>query len=196
MKPGDNGFIMNPEQAWNILENAEIVCDAESVSRTIAQLAAAISLDYHQRFPLVLSIMNGGMVFAGQLLPQLHFPLSCSYIHATRYRNTTQGGELDWLSMPAESVAGRTVLLLDDILDEGHTLLAIKQKLLEMGATEVACAVLTNKLNGLDKPVHAEYVGMDLPNRYVFGCGMDIHGIWRNLPAIYALKEDHAENGH
>jgi hypoxanthine phosphoribosyltransferase len=86
-------------------------------------------------------------------------------------------------------VAGRHVLVLDDILDEGETLAAIRDKLLEMGAARVWSAVLTDKNNGLDKPIQADFVGLDVPNRYVFGCGMDAYGLWRNLPAIYALKE-------
>ena len=81
------------------------------------------------------------------------------------------------------------MLLLDDILDEGHTLAAAKAKLLEMGAAEVQIAVLADKDLGHGKPAHADYVGLTVPNLYVFGMGMDVYGMWRNLPAIYALRE-------
>lgn len=180
---------MQNEQAWNILNSAEMICSAEAVNHAIEQLAGAITVDFHDKNPLALIVMKGGLMFAGQLLAWLHFPLTCDYIHATRYHNTMQGSDIDWLAMPSESVVGRHVLLLDDILDEGYTLAAIKAKLLELGAISVVCAVLTDKLNGLNKPMHADYIGMSLPNRYVFGCGMDIQGAWRNLPAIYAIKE-------
>ncbi len=192
MKRVANGANMQSEQAWNILNSAELICSAESINKAVDQLAAAISTDLREHFPLVLTVMKGGMMFSGHLLSRLHFPLSCDYIHATRYQNTTQGSTIDWLALPSESVAQRHVLLLDDILDEGQTLAAIKTRLLDMGALSVVCAVLTDKMTGETKPIKADYVGMQLPNRYVFGYGMDIQGVWRNLPAIYAIKEpDH-----
>jgi hypoxanthine phosphoribosyltransferase len=82
------------------------------------------------------------------------------------------------------------VLVLDDILDEGETMYAIKQRVMELGATKFYCAAFADKNNGKIKPIHADFVGMELPNRFVFGYGMDIHGAWRNLPAIYAVKEN------
>ena len=180
--------MVNPNKAWQILNDAELIYSADAVNQAIIQVAISITADYTEKNPLIITVMNGGMMFAGQLLPLLRFPLNCDYIHVSRYRNTTQGGNLEWIAMPRESVQGRHVLLLDDILDEGHTLAAIKDKLMALGAAHVACAVLTDKNTGENKPVQAEYVGLTLPNRYVFGCGMDIQGAWRNLPAIYALK--------
>jgi hypoxanthine phosphoribosyltransferase len=85
-------------------------------------------------------------------------------------------------------VQGKTILVLDDILDEGITLAAVHDKCMEMGATKVFLAVLSDKNTGKPKPIKADFVGLRLPDRYVFGCGMDVHGWWRNLPAIYALK--------
>ena len=133
--------------------------------------------------------MGGAVVFSGQLLPLLNFPLDFDYIHATRYGNETQGNVLQWKVMPKENVAGRVVLVLDDILDEGHTLAAIRDKVLELGANSFHCAVFADKVTGRVKPIQADFVGINLPNRYVFGFGMDVRGAWRNLPAIYAVKE-------
>uniref|UniRef100_E6QQ05 Hypoxanthine phosphoribosyltransferase n=1 Tax=mine drainage metagenome TaxID=410659 RepID=E6QQ05_9ZZZZ len=187
---------MNPEHAQQILDTADLICDAETVNEAIHQLAIRITADYQHRFPLMLTVMNGGMMFAGQLLLQLNFPLQCDHIHVSRYRMNTKGGQLEWLSMPSVSISGQQVLLLDDILDEGHTLNAIKQELFKMGAATVACAVLTEKLTNTIKPIQAEYVGLTLPNRFVFGCGMDINGVWRNLPAIYAIPQDNTQTDH
>lgn len=180
---------MPMQQAQNLLNSAEMICTSSEVELAIQRLAAFITADYQHRFPLLLTVMTGGVFFAGQLLPKLNFPLHCDYIHASRYAGATQGGKLEWHAMPTEPVLNRDVVLLDDILDEGHTLLSIQQALLKQGAKSVACAVLTNKLTGKIKPIQAEYIGIDLPNRFVFGCGMDIHGLWRNLPAIYALPD-------
>ena len=178
------------EQALELLQSAEQICSAEFVTAAIAHVAQEINAKLSARFPVVLSVMGGAIVFAGRLLPQLHFPLDLDYIHATRYRNSTRGHDLHWKVLPkADLIRGRVVLVLDDILDEGHTLSAVRERLLEMGAAEFYSAVLTTKETGQAKPIHADFSGLTLPNRYVFGCGMDVHGLWRNLPEIYALKE-------
>lgn len=176
------------DSAWATLNNAECIYTAEDVNVAIHAMATAIQQDYVDKNPLVITVMNGGMIFAGQLLPLLRFPLECDYLHVSRYGLALQGNALKWIAMPQADVNGRHILLLDDILDEGHTLAAIKHKLLDMGATSVACAVLSNKHITKTKPINADYIGLNLPDRYVFGCGMDIAGAWRNLPAIYALS--------
>lgn len=180
---------MSPQEARRILAEAELICSAEQVSTAVARLANELNAALRDRHPLVVSVMGGAVIFTGQLLPQLDFPLDFDYVHATRYGAATAGGELQWVVEPRTAVAGRTVLLLDDILDEGITLAAIRQHLLDAGAAECITAVFADKEIGRDKPLHADYVGLKLPNRYVFGFGMDVSGAWRNLPAIYALKE-------
>lgn len=180
---------MDPQEAKSILAEADLICSAEQVSAAVARVAAELNVAMAERHPLVVSVMGGAVIFTGQLLPQLTFPLDFDYVHATRYGDATSGGKLDWVVEPRTPVAGRTVLLLDDILDEGVTLAAIRQHLLDAGATECITAVFADKAIGRDKPLHADYVGLTLPNRFVFGFGMDVSGAWRNLPAIYAMKE-------
>lgn len=180
---------MTPTEAESILASADLICSAEEVSASVSRLAGELNAAMRGRNPLVVSVMGGAVVFTGQLLPQLNFPLDFDYVHATRYGDATSGGQLQWVVEPRTAVAGRTVLLLDDILDEGITLAAIRDHLLEAGAVECVTAVFADKDIGRDKPLHADYVGVTLPNRYVFGFGMDVSGAWRNLPAIYAVKE-------
>jgi len=176
----------NPHE---ILQQSELIYSAASISEAVDRLAGEITAALSDTEPLALCVMGGGVVFAGQLLPKLPFPLQFDYVQASRYHNQTQGQHLAWKVMPGENVHGRTVLLLDDILDEGYTLEAIKQKCLEQGAERVVIAVLSEKELGQAKPIAADFVGLKVPNRYVFGCGMDVYGWWRNLPAIYALKD-------
>lgn len=159
------------------------------VSDAVSRLAREISGQLGESHPLVLPIMRGSLIFAGQLLPQLRFPLEFDYLDVTRYGTATRGGAISWKVAPATSVAGRIVLVLDDILDEGHTLAVVRDKLLESGAAKVYIAVFADKEIGRAKPVAADFVGLKLPNRYVFGFGMDVGGAWRNLPEIYALKD-------
>jgi hypoxanthine phosphoribosyltransferase len=176
------------DEAWRVLRDADVVQDEAAVRRALARLAGEIEGVLGGQMPLVLCVMGGAVVFTGQLLPLLRFPLDFDYLHVTRYDGTTRGGELSWKVMPRQPVAGRVILVLDDILDEGHTMLAIRDRLLADGAQTVHCAVLAEKDIGRAKPIRPDFVGCTVPNRYVFGCGMDVEGAWRNLPAIYAVK--------
>jgi hypoxanthine phosphoribosyltransferase len=179
-----------PSEAWQILQAAEEVCSAQGVATAVARMAAEITAVLKDEHPLVLGVMRGSVMFAGQLLPLLHFPLHFDYLDVTRYGAATSGGEITWKVSPGTGVAGRVVLVLDDILDEGHTLAAIRVKLLEAGAAAVYSAVFAQKDLGRVKPITANFVGITVPDRYVFGFGMDVYGAWRNLPAVYAMATD------
>ncbi len=178
---------MTPDEAKRILADADLIHSAAEVTGAIDRLATEITTHLEGAHPLVLTVMGGGIIFAGQLLPCLPFPLEHDYVHVTRYGASTAGGELTWVVEPRTAVVGRVVLVLDDILDEGITLAAIKARLMAQGARECLVAVLAEKELGRAKPIRPDFVGLRLPNRYVFGCGMDVDGAWRNLPAIYAL---------
>lgn len=180
---------ISPQRAREILDRAEEICPASAVSDAVVRVASAINAALAHDHPLVIVVLRGAVVFAGQLLPQLTFPLDLDSIDATRYDNTTRGGEITFRALPVTEVAGRSVLLIDDILDQGITLKAIRDKLLAMGARKIMIAVFADKQTGRTKPLAADFIGVTLPNRYVFGYGMDVHGYWRNLPSIYALKE-------
>jgi hypoxanthine phosphoribosyltransferase len=180
--------LLSHDEAWQVLRSSERIVTADAIRSTLTRLAAEIGARLGGRTPLVLTVMGGAVVFSGQLLPLLDFPLEVDYVHVTRYGDTTRGGALEWKVRPRVSVHGRTVLVLDDILDQGITLAAIRDGLLGDGAQEVHCAVFADKMIGRAKPIAADFVGITLPDRYVFGFGMDVHGAWRNLPEIYALK--------
>jgi hypoxanthine phosphoribosyltransferase len=177
------------QEARRLLDEADLVCSAERVQAEVARMAREITALLEREFPVVLSVMGGAAVFTGQLLPQLAFPLEFGAIEVTRYNNDVEGREITWRLPPRDNVRDRVVLVVDDILDEGITLAAIRKTLTEMGARKVYSAVFADKDIGRDKPVKADFVGVKVPNRYVFGFGMDAYGLWRNLPAIYALKK-------
>lgn len=178
------------DTAEDILAQAVELYSPQQVAAALERMAGEITARLSGRNPLVLCVMKGAVVFAGQLLPLLRFPLDFDYMHVTRYRNQTYGGELDWRFFPESGIAGREVLILDDILDEGYTLSAIRERCLAEGAAAFYSAVLLEKLidRPQPKPIAADFVGIQVPDRYVFGCGMDVNGLWRNLPAIYALR--------
>ena len=170
------------------LEQAELLYNASTVEKAISQMAESITKVLINKNPLVFTVMNGGLVVAGKLLTQLPFPLESVYLHATRYRNTTHGGELNWLVKPQQPIENRTILIIDDILDEGHTLAAIIDYCRTQGAKDVYTAVLVNKNhNRKARPdLKVDFVGLNIEDRYIFGFGMDYCGYWRNANGIYA----------
>ncbi len=180
--------MLSAAEAQKILDEADLVVPAEAAAAAVRRVAGEIDAALRDAHPLVLAVMGGAVIFAGQLLPLLRFPLEFDYLHVTRYGDTTTGGELSWIVAPRASVAGRTVLVVDDVLDEGITLAAVRRRLLEQGARDCRIAVFADKDLGRAKPVAADFTGVHLPNRYVFGYGMDVKGAWRNLPAVYAVK--------
>ncbi|MDR3323412.1 MAG: hypoxanthine-guanine phosphoribosyltransferase [Zoogloeaceae bacterium] len=178
---------MNREEALAVLADAELIHSAATVQRAVADVAARIRAELADANPVLLCVMSGAVPFMGHLLTHLDFPLDFDYLHASRYGEKTHGQErLVWRSGPWISLHGRAVLVVDDILDEGVTLAAIGERVRQMGAARVLTAVFAEKDTGREKPVRADFVGLTVPNRFVFGFGMDICGAWRNLPAIYA----------
>ncbi len=179
-----------PEQAQQVFETADCLHDEAAVQRAYDRLAVDITREYADRAPLLLCVMNGGLHATGELSRRLAFPLELDYLHATRYRGATSGGGLVWYRQPdAQRIEGRHVLVIDDILDEGHTLVAIRTALNEFAPASLAVAVLAEKLHDRRAAAaHAEFIGLQVEDRYVFGCGMDYKEYWRQLPAIYAVK--------
>ena len=177
------------KDSWAFLDNSDLVSGAGEVRAAIARLAGEIQARLGEKYPLVLVVMGGAVIFAGQLLPQLRMPLDLEYIHATRYGAAITGSGIDWRVAPPPGARGRAVLVLDDILDGGQTMAAIRDRLLELGAASFHCAVLVEKILPNPKPVAADFVGLKIPDRFVFGCGMDAKGYWRNLPEIRAMRE-------
>lgn len=170
------------------LAGADLIHDHTVLAASIARMGVEIDQLLGGQPAVFVTVMQGALIFAGQLAIAIKSPLVFDYVHATRYRGSTTGGELQWIKRPATSLAGATVLLVDDILDEGHTLNAIRDYCLEQGAARVLLAVLCMKRHGRGvADLHADFVGVEVPDRYVFGYGMDYHEQGRNLAAIYAV---------
>jgi hypoxanthine phosphoribosyltransferase len=172
------------------LQQAQLIHNEDAVNSAINRIANQLNLKYVNELPVVLCVMGGAVYFTGQLLPKLTFPLELDYVQASRYQNNTEGSMVKWIMLPKDNVKNRIVLLLDDILDEGITLKAVAEQCYYQGAKDVKVVVLLEKILNKSKPIYADYVGLTVANRYVFGCGMDIYGWWRNLPAIYALNDN------
>ena len=173
----------------SVQETADLLFSEQELTTALDAMAADINNTLADSNLLALCVLNGGIITAGHLLTRLTFPLNLDSINASRYQNKTSGGTIEWLLKPKTALAGRTVLLIDDILDEGITLAAIKAYCLEQGASKVYCAVLLDKQIGKAKPVAADFVGLSVENRYLFGYGLDYKGYLRNAAGIFACKD-------
>ena len=189
-----NALHADPIDIERIRQSATCLFDNKAVDAAIVRMAEKITRDLAGSDPLLLCVMNGGLILTGRLAPLLDFPLQIDYLHATRYRDEVRGGGLNWLSYPRERLAGRPVIVVDDILDEGNTLKAVCDYALEQGATKAYGAVLVEKLHQrrIDG-VRAECIGLQIEDKFVFGFGLDYKGYLRNAPGIFAVADAELE---
>lgn len=172
-----------------ILEQSTLLVSAAEIDEAISRLAEKISLRFAGDVPLLMCIMNGGLMLTGRLMSELSIFAQLDYMQTSRYRDGTVGGTLNWRVKPDQSIEGRSVVLIDDIFDEGHTLAGIHAHCLDSGASKVCSVVLFDKEHD-HKVDHyrPDLVGMAVQDHYLFGFGMDYGGHFRHLPDVYALS--------
>ncbi|TAL84204.1 MAG: hypoxanthine-guanine phosphoribosyltransferase [Rhodanobacter sp.] len=172
------------------LAQSDLLHERAELDAVIADMGRRIDTALEGERAVFLTVMNGALIFAGQLALAIRTDLEFDYVHATRYRGATSGSELHWLREPMVPLQDRVVLLVDDILDEGHTLKEVREDCYRRGAKNVLIASLcTKRHDRLVEGIVSDFNGIELPDRYVFGFGMDYHEQGRNLPGIYALRE-------
>ncbi|MCX7108677.1 MAG: hypoxanthine-guanine phosphoribosyltransferase [Proteobacteria bacterium] len=176
------------EEIEQVEREADLLYTEQQLEASIDRMALEIAARLAGSNPIVLTVLNGGIIFTGKLLPRLHFPLQIDSVRASRYRGETSGGQIQWLVKPSLPLQGRTILLADDILDEGITLSVIKEWCLGQGVAEILIAVLLDKQIGHERPCRADFVGLEVENRYLFGYGLDYKNYLRNAPGIFACK--------
>ena len=187
-------MIITPQQALAVYQQSECLFPPDAIAAALDRMAQEITVALDDSNPLVLCVMTGAIITTGHLLTRLDFPLQLDYLHATRYGAQTRGGDIRWIARPTSPLADRTVLVVDDILDEGHTLAAILDYCREQGAAAVQLAALVEKRHQRKAPgLSADYIGLEVDDRYVFGFGMDYKGYLRNLPGIHAVREHHSD---
>lgn len=184
-----------PQHIRDVFRSAKCIYGKTEIEAALDQLATAISYELSESDPIFLCVVVGGIIPVGCLLPRLDFPLSVDYVHATRYANKLVGTELKWIVKPSCDMSGRTVVIVDDILDGGLTLQAVKDYCEQAGAESVYTAVLVEK-EGARLPgalEHADFTGLVVGNEYVFGYGLDYKGYLRNAPGIYVVAPEHMD---
>jgi len=181
---------MNPTEIIQVQAEADLIYSYKEVEAAIKKMSQEITAVLADKNPVILCLMIGGIIPTGKLLPLLNFPLQVEYVHVSRYRGATSGGALHWIRKPTISLQDRHILIVDDILDEGTTLMAIVEECKNNQAKTIHTAVLADKQ--LDKErsfKKADFTGVTVPDRYVFGYGMDYKEYLRNAPGIYAVKD-------
>ena len=167
----------------------DLLHDWPAIDSALTRMAAEITADLAGERPIFMTVLTGGLLVAGCLAPRVRLDLVFDYVHATRYRGATEGGTLHWIAHPRSDLSNKVVILVDDILDEGYTLEELRRYCFDQGARDVKIAVLTVKRHDRRVPgLKADYIGLEVPDRYVFGFGMDYRELGRNLPGIYAVK--------
>jgi hypoxanthine phosphoribosyltransferase len=181
---------MKNTQIQEILESAECLYSLEDINEALDKMAKQITHELKDKNPLILCVMTGALIPTGHLLTRLHFPLEVDYIHVTRYRGTMRGGDLHWLMEPRQSLADRTVLIVDDIMDGGLTLSAIIDYCSQAKAKAIYSAVMVSKKRSREPGVNFEpnFVGLETEDKFLFGFGLDYEEYLRNIPGIYAIK--------
>jgi hypoxanthine phosphoribosyltransferase len=182
-----------PSKIKEVYEKSTCLYTTHEVEAALDRMAINIHQELQDENPVLICVMVGGLVLLGNLLPRLDFPLEVGYVHATRYRGATSGGEIEWKVKPSGNLAGRTVLVVDDILDGGLTLAAIVHEINELGAKKVYSAVLVDKYRKrVDKGLKAaDFVGLKVEDHFIFGYGMDYNEYLRNAPGIFVVHPDH-----
>ncbi|MDT0497162.1 hypoxanthine-guanine phosphoribosyltransferase [Algiphilus sp. W345] len=178
------------DEVRQIRAQADCLHDEAAVNAAYDRLAGRLTAEYATLNPILICVMVGGLVTTAEVSRRLDFPFEIDYLHASRYRGKTSGGELVWKVSPTLPLKGRHVVIVDDILDEGHTLAEVQGALRAQLPESLKTLVLVDKTHSRRAPgVSAEFVGLEVADRYVFGAGMDYKSYWRQLPGIYAVAE-------
>lgn len=179
---------MGLDEIQKTFAEADCLYSYQQVCQAFDEMATAMHDELHDKNPLMLCVVNGGIIPMGHLMTRLHFPLQTDYIHATRYRGETRGGTLEWRVKPSFPLKNRVVVIVDDVLDEGITLVELIKYCKAEGASEVYSAVLVEKQQQRPFDIKADFTGLKTVNRYLFGFGMDYKDYLRNADGIYAVK--------
>lgn len=182
-----------PRQVREVFSKATCLYSRAQVDAALDKMAKEIHAQLEHSNPVLLCVMVGALIPAGNLLTRLDFPLELDYVHATRYQSGLRGGEIHWRAEPKTQLKDRTVLILDDILDAGLTFSAVVEYCKDQGAKEIFTATLVDKKRqrdpgGLER---ADFTGLEVEDRYVFGYGLDYKEYLRNAPGIYAVAPEH-----
>jgi hypoxanthine phosphoribosyltransferase len=159
----------------------------ETIQKRIAELAKEIDRDFHGKVPLFIAILNGSFVFASDLFRSLTIEAEISFIKLASYKGTSSTGSVVTAIGMDENLKDRHVIILEDIIDTGKTLHAFLPEIMDRDPASLKIASFLTKPDALQHSIKADYVGFEVPNKFVLGYGLDYDGLGRNLPELYEL---------
>lgn len=165
-----------------------------AIQQRVEVLASQISTDYTNRCPLIVVVLNGAAIFGADLLKNITVPCEITFIRVASYQQTTSTGELKQILGLTESVEGRDLLIVEDIVDTGLTMAGLCRQMRLQSPASIAIATLLFKPDALQEEIDLDYVGFEIENRFVVGYGLDYDGLGRNTKAIYVLEEHNADD--
>jgi hypoxanthine phosphoribosyltransferase len=187
LETDDQGGHTDPQY---ILENSRVLFSRDEVNAAVEKMADEINAHYGNEPVIMISVLTGAIIPAAWLVTKMKMPVQMDFVHATRYRGGLYGAELEYRVPPRLDLEGKNILIVDDIFDEGNTLAAIKGSVEKRKAGTVKMASLVRKDHDRGLPRdYVDFVGMDVPDVYVFGCGMDAYEEWRHLDEIWVLEQ-------
>lgn len=173
----------------------QVLYSQEEVNQRIDELAATLTAKYQGEFPVIVPVMTGAMMFATELMKRLPFKLNIDYVDVSSYEDNSQSsGRVRLLRDLSHDVNGRPVLIIEDIVDTGHTLQFLNKLFASRGAKSIETCSLLDKPARREVEVNADYVGFEVPNEFIVGYGLDYDGLYRNLPYVGILKRSVYEN--
>jgi hypoxanthine phosphoribosyltransferase len=175
----------------------EILLTQDQIQTRVRDLGRQIEADYQGKPLTIVAVLTGSLILLADLMRQIHLPLRVALLQASSYKGaTTSAGALIINEAFAPDVAGRDVLLLDDILDTGHTLNTLVHRMTDRGALSVRTAVLLRKLGRQEVTLEPDYCGFVIPDKFVIGYGLDYDDDYRHLPYVAVLGSEPSSGGH
>lgn len=167
----------------------KVLYTQEQIDQRTDELATTLSTKYSDELPVVVPVMTGAMMFAAELMKKLNFKLNIDYVDVSSYEDSSKSsGKVRLLRDLSHDVSGRPVLMIEDIIDTGHTLEFLNKLFASRGAKSVETCSLLDKPDRREVDVKADYVGFEVPNEFIVGYGLDYDGLYRNLPYVGILK--------
>ena len=182
--------MLKQAELQQIIDHSDLIYTQTEIATAITQMAATTDQLLAGSQPIIIAVMNGGMVLTYDLIRQLKTRSRLDYLQVARYQDKTVGGQLHWHKQPQQSLAGETVLLVDDIFDQCDTLQELVSYCKAQGAKQIFSAVLLYKHKAQrEHSLMPDVIGLEVADRFVYGYGMDYQGYFRDVAEIYALRE-------
>ncbi len=167
----------------------ELSISFEQIDKALEKMAEKMNAELADKDPLMICILNGSFMFAADIMKKLNFPCEISFVKLSSYEGTSTTGKVKEIIGLTEDIEGRTIVILEDIIDTGVTMEKIKKQLIGYAPADLKIASMLYKPDACKVDINIDYIGIDIPDKFIVGYGLDYDGYGRNLPNIYTIVE-------